>query len=130
MLLGERIFRFDENEMQIVEKTEESYANLEKMINFALVKSKNECQPWGWHALLTSCEGVAFALVNLKRAPLCERLTLLTSCEGFAFVTRQIEERVPAVGADTHFWLRAKELPLPWNMIFPMDKTDIVYKNN
>ena len=105
MLLGLRIFHFDENEMQIVEKTEESYANLEKMINFALVKSKNVRQPWGWHALLTSCEG-------------------------FAFVTRQIEERVPAVGADTHFWLRAKELPLPWNMIFPMDKTDIVYKNN
>ena len=46
---------------------------------------------------------INFALVNLKRAPLCERLTLLLSCEGVAFDTRQIEERAPAVGADTHF---------------------------
>lgn len=27
---------------------------------------------------------INFALVNWKRAPLCERLTLLTSCEGVA----------------------------------------------
>ena len=30
---------------------------------------------------------INFALVNLKRAPLCERLTLLTSCEGSSFDT-------------------------------------------
>ena len=34
---------------------------------------------------------INFALINLKRAPLCERLTLLLSCEGFAFVIRQFE---------------------------------------
>ena len=36
------------------------------------------------------------------------RLTLLLSCEGVAFVTRQIEERAPAVGLTRTFDFFAK----------------------